>query len=192
MRPLLAKAPYTDLVRERGVFTWEELKATIASLPYARTSFPQDLTLVMREGCGTCSGKHAYLVCVARENSIPDVHLMVSAVKMSAESSPKIRPVLEKFRLAYIPEAHCYLQERGRFEDYTRPGKHFDDFKSRILDTSELKNPERVAIEKTAYHQAFLRTWLSENSVPYSFEELWQIRELCIVALSDLGQSAEG
>lgn len=185
MLPLLAKAPYTDLVRERGVRTWEDLKAYIASLPYARTSFPQDLKLVVREGRGTCSGKHAYLVCVARENSIPDVHLMVSAIKMGEEISPKVRHVLEKFGLAYIPEAHCYLQECGRFEDYTRPGKIFSDFESRILDTAELKNPEQVALEKIAYHQAFLRKWLSENSVPYGSEELWQIRERCIAALSE-------
>lgn len=109
MTDLTANAPFTKLAKEKGVTTWEALKDYVANLPYGRTSNPKDLSLVLQEGRGTCSGKHAILACIAKENSIPDVHLMVSAFKMSAESTPKVQDVLEHFHLDYIPEAHCYL-----------------------------------------------------------------------------------
>ncbi|MBP5247432.1 MAG: hypothetical protein J6Z31_06185 [Fibrobacter sp.] len=185
MTNLTANAPFTNLVKEKGVYTWEALKDYVANLTYGRTSNPKDLSLVLKEERGTCSGKHALLVCVARENSIPDVHLMVSAFKMSGENAPKVREVLEHFHLDYIPEAHCYIQENGKFEDYTRSGKVFANIASSILDTRELLDPENVAIEKTAYHKQFLENWLDDMFLPYSPEEIWRIREACIMSLSE-------
>ena len=185
MTDLTANAPYTNLAKEKGVTTWESLKDYVANLPYGRTSNPKDLSLVLKEGRGTCSGKHAILVCIAKENSIPDVHLMVSAFKMSAESTPKVQDVLEHFHLDYIPEAHCYLKENGKFEDYTRPGKFIEDFENTILDTKELTDPENVAVEKTAYHKQFMEKWLDEMFRPYSPEEMWRIREACMMSLSE-------
>ena len=182
---LSANAKYSNLARTKGVDSWEALKAYVAELPYGRTSNPKDISLVLNEGRGTCSGKHALLAAIAKENAISDVHLMVAAFKMSAGSSPKIRSVLEHFHLDSIPEAHCYLKESGKFGDYTRPGKFFNDFESRILDTRELFDYENIAQEKTAYHQNFMRNWLRESALPYSFDELWKIREACIQKLSE-------
>lgn len=184
---LSANAKYSNLARAKGVDSWEALKAYVAELPYGRTSNPKDISLVLNEGRGTCSGKHALLAAIAKENAISDVQLMVSAFKMSAQSTPSIQKILEKFQLDYIPEAHCYLKEQGEFGDYTRPGKFFNDFESRILDTRELFDCEDIAQEKTAYHQNFMKNWLRENALPYSFEELWQIREECILKLSEGG-----
>lgn len=184
---LSANAKYSNLARAKGVDSWEALKTYVAELPYGRTSNPKDISLVLNEGRGTCSGKHALLAAIAKENAISDVQLMVSAFKMSAQSTPSIQKILEKFQLDYIPEAHCYLKEQGEFGDYTRPGKFFNDFESRILDTRELFDYEDIAQEKTAYHQNFMKNWLRENALPYSFEELWQIREECILKLSEGG-----
>ena len=100
---LSANAKYSNLARTKGVDSWEALKAYVAELPYGRTSNPKDISLVLNEGRGTCSGKHALLAAIAKENAISDVHLMVAAFKMSAESTPKIRSVLEHFHLDSIP-----------------------------------------------------------------------------------------
>lgn len=178
-----ADAPFSRLARSLGILSWEDLKRYISNLPYRRTSDPKDISLVFSEGCGTCSGKHAVLCAVARENSIPNVHLMVSAFKMSAQSHPKVQDVLEHFHLDYIPEAHCYLTENGSVGDYTLPGKFAASLE--ILDSRELQNPERIAEEKTAYHKQFLEKWRREMFLPYSLEELWRIREACIMSLSE-------
>ena len=174
--------PYTDLAREKGILTWDALKSYIAALPYGRTSNPKDALSVLQDGRGTCSGKHAYLACYALENAIPHVRLMISLFKMSAESTPKIADVLTHFHLDYIPEAHCYLLENNVPGDYTRPGKFFNDFEKRILETHEL-DPEKAAEQKTALHKAYMKKWLSEMFLPYSFEEIWRIREACIASL---------
>lgn len=178
-----AEATFSRLARSRRILSWESLKDFISKLPYRRTSDPKDISRVLSEGCGTCSGKHAVLFAVAKENAFPDVHLMVSAFKMSAKSHPKVQDVLEHFHLDYIPEAHCYLTENGAVGDYTRPGRFAERFE--ILDTRELQDPERIAEEKTAYHKQFLEKWRREMFLPYSPEELWRIREACIMSLSE-------
>ncbi len=181
---LSADAPLTNLVKAKGVLSWEALKTYVAGLPYRRTSDPGEISLVISEGCGTCSGKHAVLAAIARENAIPEVHLMVSVFQMNGDSHPILREVLENSRLNYIPEAHCYLLENGRIVDCTRKGSFTSDFERRILDSRELFHPENVADEKTAYHQEFLEKWRKAQNLPYTFEELWRIRECCIGLLS--------
>lgn len=85
---LSADAPLTNLVKAKGVLSWEALKTYVAGLPYRRTSDPGEISLVISEGCGTCSGKHAVLAAIARENAIPEVHLMVSVFQMNGDSHP--------------------------------------------------------------------------------------------------------
>lgn len=181
---LSADAPLTNRVKAKGVLSWEELKTYVAALPYRRTSYPGDISLVISEGCGTCSGKHAVLAEIARENAIPNVRLMVSIFQMNGESHPVLREILEDSLLNYIPEAHCYLLENGRMVDCTRKGSFTSDFERRILDSRELFHPENVAAEKTAYHRHFLEKWRKAQALPYAFEDLWRIRERCIGLLS--------
>ena len=94
------------------------------------------------------------------------------------------------FRFFFPSGAFRFLHGRNVvFSDIiiAQSGDHFNDFESRILDTRELFDYENIAQEKTAYHQNFMRNWLRESALPYSFEELWQIREECILKLSEGG-----
>lgn len=182
MITLFAKAPYTQLARENGLNTWEDLSRYVQNLAYARTSNPKDLSLVFKEGRGTCSGKHAILACIAEENSIP-AKLMVAIFKMSVQSTPKIKDILEHYHLDYIPEAHCYLLVNGIVQDNTSKDPLFSDFDRQIIETHEI-NPHKVSEEKTKLHKDFIKCWLKEQALPFSFEELWKIRESCIESLS--------
>ena len=62
---------------------------------------------VLTEGCGTCSSKHALLAGLAAAQRLP-VALMLGIYLMNERNTPGIGPVLARYGLAEIPEAHCF------------------------------------------------------------------------------------
>jgi hypothetical protein len=69
--------------------------------------------LVLVEGRGTCSSKHAVLVELADEIGL-DVRLTPGIFEMSARTHPELTTILERHGLDHVPEAHCYVRHRGR------------------------------------------------------------------------------
>lgn len=169
-------------IRTLGIKSWLELTHYIQSLPYGRNTNRANLDLVIYEEKGSCSSKHAFLKKVADLHS-KDVKLILGIYKMTSHNTTGIGSVLTHYDLEYIPEAHCYLKiGQDRF-DFTTTDSSFDNIALDILEEKEIQ-AEEVIDFKVEYHQNYLRKWIPANNIPYSFEQLWEIREKCIANLS--------
>ncbi|MEL6668349.1 MAG: hypothetical protein AAFP08_05230 [Bacteroidota bacterium] len=175
--------PITRLARQANLSNWEDLLTYVQHLPYGRTSNPTDLSLVITEQKGTCSSKHALLKKLADENKIKGVELILGMYLMNEANTPGIYPVLTNSGLSAIPEAHCYLQINGLRMDLTNPQSNIDKLRGDILEEISIQ-PEQVGAFKRSYHKNYLRKYKKEKQLTQSFEQLWQIRENCIKALS--------
>jgi hypothetical protein len=181
--PLESNDPLTQLAKTKGLHTWYALNQHIAHLPYGRNANRLDVGLVLLEGKGSCSSKHALLKTLADRNGIPAVKLLLGMYKMSGDNTPKVGAVLNKYGMDYMPEAHCYLEVGGIMQDFTSAQANITHIEEALLEEREIEAHE-VAEVKVLYHQAFLRKWRDSTPTNYSFEELWHIREECIAHLS--------
>ena len=77
------------------------------SLPYGRNSDRSDWRLILKEGRGTCSTKHALLADLAREN-LRHVVPVLGVYDVDEGNTPGIGTVLERHGIPCVPEAHCY------------------------------------------------------------------------------------
>jgi hypothetical protein len=155
----------------------------VCSLPYGRNSDKNNLTGIFKENRGTCSSKHAILKSLADAHGFTEIRLIAGIFRMSGRTTPKVAATLEKYKLNYIPEAHCYLKFNDRIYDFTRPGSRPEDFAGELVEETELK-PGQISEFKVSYHKQFLATWAMNINLSYSTEEIWAIREECIKALS--------
>lgn len=173
----------TQKILEKGILKWKDAVAFIQQLPYGRNSNRKDILLVLSEEQGTCSSKHELLKQLALENGLEHVKLYIGLYTMNAQNTPKIGSVLFETKLDYIPEAHCYLKINGAPLDVTTTNSNFNTIKNDILEELEIE-PSQVSEFKVAMHQKFIKKWIRENNVPFTFAEVWDIRERCIENLS--------
>jgi len=102
---------------------------------------------------------------------------------MTEANTPGVGRVLTAHGLESIPEAHCYLRYAGHRVDITHSGVAPQQAISDIRDERTLE-PSQIGAHKIALHQQYLRVWLrDQRHLSLSFEELWRVREACIVAL---------
>ena len=165
-------------------YNWIEFVEYIRRIPYGRSSVRGDLALVISENKGTCSSKHALLKQVADENNIPDVKLILGIYKMNKLNTPGIGTTLDKSKLEYIPEAHCYLMIKDQRVDYTNVNSNIQKVEKDLLSELEIE-PDQITDFKVKYHQKFLSDWLEKEGHTISFTQLWKLRELCIQKLSN-------
>ena len=118
--PLKAGGNVTDAFLQRGVLTYQEAARLVCQLPYQRNRNinDNDSLVVLRQECGTCSTKHALLRRLAAEQDL-DVALVLGIFEMDGENTPCVQAVLEKYGLAALPEAHCYLRSNDQRVDVT-------------------------------------------------------------------------
>ncbi|MDA9774257.1 hypothetical protein N9B82_04805, partial [Saprospiraceae bacterium] len=171
--------------KDLDIHDYQGLKSYVHALPYGRNADKEDVLCVLRDGKGTCSTKHALLANVAEEKGITAIKLMLVMYKMKESNTKGVGAVLNKYNLEYIPEAHNYLREKGVVSDITFPGVYNSSLSADdIFEEKEIESYQ-IAGYKVAYHQVFMRTWLLNNpQIPYTFQELWSIREECIQALA--------
>ena len=182
--PILETGALGSRFRRRGCTTLRQAARYLHDLPYGRNSDRSDFRLVLSEGRGTCSTKHAVLAALGQELGIA-VQLTMGIYEMSEANTPGVGPVLERYQLSSIPEAHTYLRYRHRRVDITRSG---------IEPRAEIQNfileqdirPDQIGDYKVSFHRTFLRQWLSQHPELSHFtpEALWEIREACIFAIS--------
>jgi hypothetical protein len=167
---------------QTGSLDYRAAARFVSRLRYGRNSSASDPLVVLREGRGTCSTKHALLRRLAIEQDL-EIALVVGIYEMSGQNTPGVGGVLEKYALASLPEAHCYLRFRGKRIDITGDNGGLRELKF-LLEEDIV--PEQIGEYKVALHREFLQRWIAEGNVPgrRDLEELWQIREECIAALS--------
>jgi hypothetical protein len=168
----------------RGITDFRAAGWYLHQLPYGRNSNRSDFRLVLAEGRGTCSTKHALLATLAQEQHLPIV-LTVGIYEMHERNTPGVGTVLDKHGLSSIPEAHCYLTYQGVRIDVTRSGAEPTEPISEFL-YEEAIVPEQIGDYKVRLHQRFLRGWMAAAVAVSSrnFAEMWKIREECIAALA--------
>ena len=166
-----------------GIHTFHHATTYIKNLPYRRTSAPFPLINVLTEQYGVCSTKHALLKTLANENGHPEIQLVMGIYKMNEWNTHGVGPVLQKYGLQYLPEAHTYLKYQGQVYDLTKMNANLR-FAESLLEELVLQ-PEQVGPYKIEKHKDYLLKWLYETRLiqKFSLEQAWQIREECIAAM---------
>jgi hypothetical protein len=165
-----------------NIMNFQETINFVKQIPYGRNSNREDFSLIISENKGTCGSKHAYLKDFADKNKIPNVHLIIGIYRMNKQNT-KIGNILSENNIEYIPEAHCYLKIDGKTVDITSKDADFEKIKADLLEEIEIE-PFQVADFKVNYHQDFIKNWLLENNSKFTFNKIWEIREMCILSLS--------
>lgn len=184
-KKLTSDDPITSAIKNKGIYTWSELSSFVQQLPYGRNANRKDLSLILTEGKGTCSSKHAFLKTIADLNTVSNVKLILGMYKMNEINTPGIAPALSNNCLKYIPEAHCYLTIEGIRFDFTNSRSDIGKIEKEIMFEKEI-SPDQVISYKVEFHQGYLKNWLKENNINRSFDEIWKIREKCIEQLKQL------
>jgi len=173
---------FTSLVLGKKIHSFERLCGYVQALPYSRISDRQNLKLVLIEKTGTCSTKHGFVKSVAIEQNLECIKLFLIIFKMNRKNTPGIGRVLEDNGLSYIPEAHCLLDFNGSDVDLTGLSD------STLADEDVLIRqeimPSQVGTWKVDFHRNYLKDWAISNKIELAVDELWKIREQCILSLT--------
>lgn len=180
--PLSPLSPGTPLGRaflEHGVGTIRAAAEYLHALPYGRTTDPRRFELVLAEGRGTCSGKHALMAALCDEHGIR-VDLMLALFEMDGVNTPAVATTLRRHGLDAVPEAHCYLAVGEIRLDLTHPGAEpvctLDLLVERVI------SPDQVGSFKIAWHRERMAEWCARRNL--DIHGVWAAREECIAALS--------
>nr|WP_223845579.1 VOC family protein [Flavobacterium selenitireducens] len=181
--PLLTSdGKFSKMATSLGLHDWNSVVEHVRKLPYGRNENRYEFGLVLSEGKGSCSSKHALLKSIANENRI-NVGLMLGIYKMNRVNTIGIGDTLEASGLEFIPEAHCYLVIDGHRFDFTDPQSDVGAILPDILCEMPIE-PDQVADYKIKIHKDFIRTWIASEKIPLDFEAVWKLREKCISRLS--------
>ncbi len=148
-------------------------------LPYGRNSERTNFALVLEENLGTCSTKHALLAGLAHEHA-EQVFLMLGIYEMDVNNTPGVGATLQRYGLASVPEAHCYLFHESTRLDLTHPSKYCLPAAEMLLE--ERIEPHQIGAHKVNVHRDFLRAWAAQRRL--DFEHAWRAREACISTLA--------
>ena len=186
--PLRPGGAVTAQCQALGLTDFHSAVWYVYQLPYGRTSDRSNYQLVLHEGRGSCSSKHALLAQLATEQGLR-IALTLGIYRMTERNTPGVGAVLAQYGLPYMPEAHCYLTYNGIRVDVTRSGVEPVEPISDFL-YEETIIPEQIDEYKVALHRRFLQKWLAGSAWAgtRTLAELWQIREACIAALSTRGE----
>lgn len=154
----------------------------IQNLPYRRNSNKEDIEIILKEKCGTCSTKHAFLKDFAEKEGLTEVKLILGIFKMSGENTTAVKEVLKKHHLSYLPEAHNYLKIQEKRYDFTSTTIDVNHFLPDILQEIEIET-HQISTFKVAFHQKYLADWIEQEKIPMTLAEIWEIREQCIEAI---------
>ena len=175
------KGEYEYFLDKNNLKTFHELINFIKKIPYGRTTSRGNLKELFENNRGTCSTKHAFLLQICELNNFLEVELIVGIFLMDASYAPKLRDILDKYKLIQIPEAHCYLRFNGKRYDFTSESS--GNFESKLIREQRCEW-QQIVDWKPMIHKNFIASWKKRNNISLSEEELWEIREECIGKLS--------
>lgn len=175
---------YSARFREAGITSFLEACDFIARLPYGRNANREDFSLVLSEGKGTCSSKHALLAELALENGRPEVELIAGIFLMSGETHSQLTPFFENKPYASLPECHCYLRYNNQRFDFTDTSDALERIAPKLVREQRI-DPSQVSDWKIVIHKDYLQRWLNRNPViGMTLDEVWKDREEAIALLS--------
>jgi hypothetical protein len=172
----------TSQFADLGMDTFYEAADFIWRIPYGRNQDRSSYMLVIPENKGTCSTKHALLAALCEEQDMP-IKLKCGIYDMNEENTPGVGRVLLEAGLSSIPEAHCYLSKGEEKIDITKYHEQVKPF-SLTISKEMIISPNQIGDVKLQFHQDYIMGWIKTLRRPYSFHEVWRIREACIKALS--------
>lgn len=181
------KGKISQLCLERGMRYLQDVITHLRDLPYGRISDKRRPELVLHEGRGTCTAKHALLVQLAFENNIRGMRLALCTYNMTETSHPEVKSVLRYYGLTSIPEARCFIQINNSI--YNLVGKR-NAFHPEIITEIEIA-PVQIATFKKRYHKNYIENWLQIERMHkrWSPDQIWSIREECIDAAEENWES---
>ncbi len=171
--------------REFGIESFRAAASHVRDLPYGRNSDRSNYRLVLDEGRGTCSTKHALLAALALEHGA-GIELRIGIYLMSGINTPGTARVLRRHGLPGLPEAHCYLAYRDERIDVTGVE---GGVIAKFLHEESIK-PIQIGPYKVERHRTFLQTWALERRLDP--DHVWRVREECIAALSSRDVASDG
>lgn len=172
----------TSQFTELGILTLHDAIMFVWKLPYGRNAYRERFKLVLSEKMGTCSTKHALLAELCLEQKLP-YRLMCGIYEMNEENTKGVGKVLNSYALPYIPEAHCYIFHNDTRIDVTKFNNKVLSFPLVIKKEIPLL-PHEIGEKKMSFHQEYIHEWIEKEKIPFSFKQIWTIREECIKALS--------
>ena len=175
--------PLSKLCINEGFNDFKSISNYFKSLPYGRNSDKSNMKLVLSEKKGTCATKHAFLKELALENNQDTIKLYVGVYRMNDDNTSGVKPILTKYKLNYLPQAHTYLKINGELFDMTRSEISETNFMDDLIFEEEI-SPDQVVDYKRELHQNFLKEWINKENINYTFDEIWAIREEGIEILS--------
>ncbi len=181
-RAIEKEGPLANCCFENKLYSLTDVIDHVRQLPYGRNENRNDFSLVLKEGRGTCSSKHALIKALAEEQNWEEVNLILCIYRMNRKNTPGIGDQLDGI-LDYIPEAHCFLRIGSEEFDITFPDSDIQTLQPDILATQAI-SANQISSYKVEYHKNWLKQWLADSEIPLSFEALWKIREICIAKLT--------
>ena len=176
-------APVGRALRERGIRSLHEALDYVWQLPYHRNANPADPLAPLLEGCGTSATKHALLLRLSREVRFV-VSLQLGFFYMNAENTPEVAGVLEVAGLESVPEARCFLRRIERRIDVTHPNANVNITPQELFGEETIR-PEQVLDYKHEMHRSIVERWArTQEAAGLSPDEIWEVRERCVAALS--------
>jgi hypothetical protein len=182
--PLRRGDPLCEPVIAAGFERLDQVAAHLWSLPYRRPAGSGHPLAVLREGCGTCSGKHQLLARLAQASGRFDVVLTLGVYDMDEDNTPGVGEVLAAAGVRHLPEAHCYLTVDHQRLDYTGLPRGKRSVFSALVQ-EHFPRPDDLVERKAAVHGAALAAWAGQHGWPV--DRAWALREACITALVQRG-----
>ncbi len=176
----------SNAFKHRGCHRFKDACEFVAKLPYSRNSLPSNQLIPLIENKGTCTTKHQLLATLAYEQGVDDLEVMIGFFKMNADNTPAIGLVLAKYELDYIVEAHTYLRFQDVYLDFTNTTSNEHQYFRKTLIKELSVDIFQLYDYKVMVHQLYLENQIKINNAAskYTIEQLWTIREECILALS--------
>ena len=173
-----------SLLQAKDIRTWAALCKYVKEMPYGRIDNSKELEQVLKFDKGTCSTKHALIKSLAVSLNIKEVKLFLVLYKMDSTNTPGIGDVIKEAGLKFIPEAHCCLKVNGQMLDLTSKNSDIIRIEKDIIQVQEI-SPDDIGDFKVEYHKKYISHWVEQENVPYSADQIWELREICIKNLSD-------
>lgn len=176
--------PVSEAFLALGITDFASACRYVKALPYQRNSHKEHVQVVLEERRGTCSTKHGLLKTLADENGCAKIQLRLGIYRLHGGNAAAIGPILEAAGLQYLPEAHWFLRMNGTIYDFTFPDFAIPNLEREILQEIEVR-PDQIGSAKDQIHRNFLMNWHQGfPEMHLSLDELWLVREKCILALS--------